>query len=57
MKFWHVLGLWKVAVIAEGVMRRAIDEPQNRAAAGTPTIERIDSLVHQAREIADAAGI
>jgi hypothetical protein len=46
-----------VAVIAEGVMRRAIDEPQNRAAAGTPTIERIDALVHQAREIADAAGI
>jgi hypothetical protein len=38
-------------------MRRAIDEPQNRAAAGTPTIERIDALVHQAREIADAAGI
>jgi aminoglycoside phosphotransferase (APT) family kinase protein len=57
LKFWHVLGLWKVAVIADGVMRRAIDEPQNRAAAGTPTIERIDSLVHQAREIADAAGI
>jgi hypothetical protein len=39
------LGLWRVAVIAEAVMRRAIDEPQNRAAAGTPTIERIDACV------------
>lgn len=55
--FWHVLGLWKLAIIAEGVMRRARDEPQNRAAAGTPTVERIDALVAKAREVADAAGI
>lgn len=57
LQFWHALGLWKVAVIAEGVMRRALDEPQNKAAAGTPTIESIDALVHKAREIADDAGI
>lgn len=57
LKFWHALGLWKVAVIAEGVMRRALDEPQNKAAAGTPTVARIDALVHKAREIADEAGI
>lgn len=56
LRYWHVLGLWKLAVIAEGVMRRAMDEPQNRAAAGTPTVERIDGLVHTARRIADAAG-
>ncbi|MGZ4559322.1 MAG: phosphotransferase family protein, partial [Mycobacteriaceae bacterium] len=40
LKFWHALGLWKVAVIAEGVMRRAMDEPQNAAESGTPTVER-----------------
>jgi aminoglycoside phosphotransferase (APT) family kinase protein len=57
LQYWHVLGLWKVAIIAEGVMRRAIDEPQNKAAAGTPTIARIDALVHNAREIADGAGM
>lgn len=57
LRYWQVLGLWKVAVIAEGVMRRAMDEPQNKAAAGTPTVERIDALVHKATEIADAAGI
>ncbi len=50
LQYWHVPGLWKVAIIAEGVMRWAIDEPQNRAAAGTPTIARIDALVHKARE-------
>jgi aminoglycoside phosphotransferase (APT) family kinase protein len=57
LQYWHALGLWKVAIIAEGVMRRAIDEPQNKAAEGTPTVARIDALVHKARETADAAGI
>jgi hypothetical protein len=43
-----------VAVIAEGVMRRAIDEPQNKDAAGTPTAARIGALVYKACEIAEA---
>ncbi|EME21956.1 phosphotransferase family protein [Rhodococcus triatomae] len=57
LKFWHALGLWKLSIIAEGVMRRALDTPANKAAAGTPTAERIDSIVRKAREIADSAGI
>ncbi|OBF86083.1 aminoglycoside phosphotransferase [Mycobacterium sp. 852002-51163_SCH5372311] len=57
LQYWHVLGLWKLAIIAEGVMRRARDEPQNKAAAGTPTVAWIDARVHKATEIADAAGI
>ncbi|KUH94534.1 phosphotransferase family protein [Mycobacterium sp. IS-3022] len=57
LQYWHVLGLWKLAIIAEGVMRRAMEEPQNRAAVGTPTLERIDTLVRKAWDIADAAGI
>ncbi|MGV0810755.1 phosphotransferase family protein [Mycolicibacterium boenickei] len=57
LQYWHVFGLWKLAIIAEGVMRRAMDEPENKAAAGTPTVARIDSIVDKAREIADAAGI
>ena len=55
--YWHALGLWKLAIIAEGVMRRGIDEPQNKAAAGAPTVARIDATVRMAREIADAAGL
>jgi len=50
-------GLWKLAIIAEGVMRRAMDQPQNKAAAGTPAIAQIDAPVHKACEIADSAGI
>ncbi|HZU48929.1 MAG TPA: phosphotransferase family protein, partial [Mycobacterium sp.] len=57
LKYWHALGLWKVAIIAEGVMRRAMDEPKNKAAAGTPTLRRIDALVRKAREVAEDAGI
>ncbi|WP_072843498.1 phosphotransferase family protein [Rhodococcus tukisamuensis] len=57
LKYWHTLGLWKVAVIAEGVMRRALDEPQNRAAGGTPTVEQIDALIRTALQVADEAGI
>ena len=50
-------GLWKIAVIAEGVMRRAMDVPQNKAAAGTPIAGWIDALVCKAREVAEDAGI
>lgn len=57
LQYWHALGLWKVAVIAEGVMRRAMDEPQNKAAAGTPIVHWVDALVRKAREVAEDAGI
>lgn len=57
VQYWHALGLWKLAIIAEGVMGRGIDEPQNRAAAGAPTTARIDATVRMACEIADAAGL
>jgi len=55
--FWHALGLWKVAIIAEGVMRRALDDPRNRAAAGTPTAEQIAAVVDTADRVAAAASI
>jgi aminoglycoside phosphotransferase (APT) family kinase protein len=55
--FWHALGLWKVAIIAEGIVRRTMDSPQNRAAEGTPTVAQIDALVQRATEVAAAAGL
>ncbi|MEU8796382.1 phosphotransferase family protein [Spirillospora sp. NPDC048819] len=57
LPFWHALALWKLAVIAEGVLRRALDDPRNRAAAGVPTVRQIDALVAEATAIADAAGV
>jgi aminoglycoside phosphotransferase (APT) family kinase protein len=57
LKYWQVLGLWKLAIIAEGVMRRVMDTRENKAAAGTPTVEWIDTLVGTARKLADTEGI
>ena len=57
LKYWHALGLWKIAIIAEGVMRRAMETRQNKAASGTPTVEWVDALVRAAREVADTEGI
>jgi aminoglycoside phosphotransferase (APT) family kinase protein len=55
--FWHALGLWKIAVICEGVLRRALDDPRNAASAGAPTAETVDDLIAQARLVAFEAGI
>jgi aminoglycoside phosphotransferase (APT) family kinase protein len=57
LEYWHSLGLWKLAIISQGVLRRALDEPANKAAAGTPTAARVDSLVRKAREVASRAGL
>lgn len=57
LAYWHALGLWKVAIIAEGIVRRVMENPENRAAAGTPLTGWIDALVVKAREVASAAGI
>ncbi|PVG80622.1 phosphotransferase family protein [Nocardioides gansuensis] len=48
LNFWEVLGMWKIAIIAEGVRRRALDEPANAAEHGTPTVELIDAMVARA---------
>lgn len=55
--FWHALGLWKVAIIAEGVMDRAMRDPTNAAASGTPTVELVDAFVSQARAVAAESDI
>ena len=57
LAFWHALGLWKLAIIGEGVLRRAADNPENKAVAGTPTLEQVDSLTAMATNVADSADI
>nr|WP_234808821.1 phosphotransferase family protein [Mycolicibacter hiberniae] len=57
LQYWHALGLWKVAIIAEGIVRRVLDNPANKAAAGTPITAWIDALVDRACGVADEAGI
>ncbi|QBJ97916.1 phosphotransferase family protein [Rhodococcus sp. ABRD24] len=55
--FWHVLALWKLAIISEGVVRRTADDPRNRAEFGGPTREFVDSVVRRAVATADAVGL
>jgi aminoglycoside phosphotransferase (APT) family kinase protein len=55
--FWHALGLWKIAVICEGVRRRALDDPRNAPPVGVPPQHVVDDLVAHARQVAFAAGI
>jgi aminoglycoside phosphotransferase (APT) family kinase protein len=58
LPFWHVLGLWKVAVILEGVYRRALDEPANAARPGSlPDRDVVDRLVTQAWAVARETGL
>lgn len=57
LNYWHVLGLWKVAVIIEGVLRRVREMPENESMSGAPTAEAADLLIERATRIADAAGL
>lgn len=55
--FWHALGLWKVAIITQGVLRRVVDEPRNRA-QGAPELEgSVESIARRALDVADESGI
>jgi aminoglycoside phosphotransferase (APT) family kinase protein len=55
--FWHALGLWKIAIICEGVRRRALDDERNAASGGIPGADVVDDLVAQARMVAFEAGM
>jgi aminoglycoside phosphotransferase (APT) family kinase protein len=55
--FWHALALWKIAIIAEGILRRAQQDPRNRAASGIPVHQTVNDLVSLAHDIATRAGI
>ncbi|OBA68632.1 aminoglycoside phosphotransferase [Gordonia sp. 852002-10350_SCH5691597] len=57
LKYWRTLGLWKVAIIIEGVVRRIQDDPTNRAVVGAPAAELVNRFVDKASEMADEAGL
>ena len=51
--FWHVLALWKLAIIGEGVRRRALDDPRNAQRTGIPGPELVEGLIARATRVAD----
>ena len=54
--FWHVLGLWKLAIIAEGVLQRAQAEPRN-ATPGRQSLPCSWKTSSRALRVADAEGL
>jgi aminoglycoside phosphotransferase (APT) family kinase protein len=57
LAFWHALALWKIAIIAEGILRRAQEDPRNRADSGIPVQQTVTDLVALGHDIAKCAGI
>ncbi|MFF0817535.1 phosphotransferase family protein [Rhodococcus sp. NPDC003318] len=55
--FWHALSLWKLAIIAEGVLRRTLEDPRNTAETGGPSLKNIDDIVERAMATARDAGL
>ena len=53
--FWHGLGLWKLAIILEGVRRRQLDDPRNLTAHGSIPAAAVDELVTCAHVVLDEA--
>lgn len=51
--FWHGLGLWKLAIILEGVRRRQLDDPRNLTAMGQIPAGAVDELVTFAHVVLD----
>jgi aminoglycoside phosphotransferase (APT) family kinase protein len=55
--FWQVLALWKVAIIVEGVYRRALNDPRNAERGATADPETVDAIVARAVRTAEDVGL
>lgn len=54
--FWHTLALWKVSIIAEGILRRLLNDPRNRGAMEVST-RMVDEIITRAVATADEVGL
>jgi aminoglycoside phosphotransferase (APT) family kinase protein len=57
LPFWTALGLWKVAIICEGVRRRALEDERNAARTRVPAAHAVDELVDEADAVLFGAGL
>lgn len=57
IQYWHLFGLWKLAIIAEGVVRRVLNQPDNAAASGAPTTQMVDQVIAYTDALADSYNI
>jgi aminoglycoside phosphotransferase (APT) family kinase protein len=57
LPFWHALALWKIAIICEGVRRRALEDERNAARTGIPAARAVDDLADEAHAVLYGAGL
>ena len=57
LPFWHALGLWKVAIICEGVRRRALEDERNATRTGIPPASAVEELIDEANHVLFGAGL
>lgn len=57
LPFWHALGLWKVAIIGEGVLRRAEADPRGAALGQRVPPQMVEDLVAEACLVLEEAGL
>jgi aminoglycoside phosphotransferase (APT) family kinase protein len=53
LAFWHALALWKVAIICEGVRRRALEHDRNAPRDGVPPARMVEELVERAWQVVE----
>ena len=51
LPFWHALALWKIAIICEGVRRRALDDERNAARTGIPPARAVEDVIARAEAL------
>jgi aminoglycoside phosphotransferase (APT) family kinase protein len=57
LPFWHALGLWKIAIICEGVRRRALNDERNASRTGIPAEHVVEGLLAQSQHTLFEAGL
>ena len=55
--YWHTMALWRLTIIAEGILRRLLNDPRNASRDGGPTRQVVDDLVELTHQVGKEASI
>lgn len=55
--YWHTMALWRLTIIAEGILRRLLNDPRNASRDGGPTQQVVDDLVELTVRVGEEASI
>ena len=55
--YWHTMALWRLTIIAEGILRRLLNDPRNASRDGGPTKQVVDDLIALTVQVGKEASI